>query len=77
MYTMLLSVPLEGPLEKGGVVFVLRSGQTGNNTSWLKVSGVSQNRWSQRGQRCQHDRSLIITAPETYAIAIPGPLSVC
>lgn len=29
MYTMLLSVPLEGPLEKGGVIFVLRSGSTG------------------------------------------------
>lgn len=37
MYTMLLSVPLEGPLEKGGVIFVLRSGNVGQNTSWLKV----------------------------------------
>jgi hypothetical protein len=36
MYTMLLSVPLEGPLEKGGVIFVLRSGGVGANTSWLK-----------------------------------------
>lgn len=36
MYTMLLSVPLEGPLEKGGVIFVLRSGNVGQNTSWLK-----------------------------------------
>ena len=24
MFTLLLSVPLEGPLEKGGVIFVLR-----------------------------------------------------
>ena len=36
MFTMLLSVPLEGPLERGGVIFVLRSGSTGQNTSWLK-----------------------------------------
>ncbi|KIZ06204.1 hypothetical protein MNEG_1755 [Monoraphidium neglectum] len=36
MYTMLLSVPLEGPLEKGGVIFVLRSGGVGQNTAWLK-----------------------------------------
>lgn len=32
MYTMILSVPLEGPLEKGGVIFVLRAG----TTTWLK-----------------------------------------
>lgn len=36
MYTLLVSVPLEGPLEKGGVIFVLRSGGVGQNTAWLK-----------------------------------------
>jgi len=42
MYTMLLSVPLEGPLEKGGVIFVLRSGSTGLNTSWLKDAATKK-----------------------------------
>lgn len=37
MYTMMLSVPLEGPLaESGGIIFVLKSGSTGQNTKWLK-----------------------------------------
>lgn len=35
MYTMVLSVPLEGPLERGGVIFVLRS-SLGQQTAWLK-----------------------------------------
>ncbi len=39
---MLLSVPLDGPLEKGGVIFVLRSGSTGNNTSWLKDAATQK-----------------------------------
>lgn len=36
MYTMLMSVPLEGPLAEGGLIFVLKSGSTGQNTKWLK-----------------------------------------
>lgn len=36
MFTMLLSVPLDGPLAEGGLIFVLKSGSTGQNTKWLK-----------------------------------------
>jgi len=36
MYTLILSVPLEGNMSKGGVIFVLKSGNTGQNTKWLK-----------------------------------------
>ncbi|WIA32608.1 hypothetical protein OEZ86_003411 [Tetradesmus obliquus] len=36
MYTMMISVPLEGPLAEGGMIFVLKSGSTGQNTKWLK-----------------------------------------
>jgi hypothetical protein len=39
MYTMMISVPLEGPLAEGGLIFVLKSGSTGQNTKWLKVCG--------------------------------------
>jgi hypothetical protein len=37
MYTMMVNVPLEGPLAEGGLIFVLKSGSTGQNTKWLKV----------------------------------------
>jgi hypothetical protein len=40
MYTMMINVPLEGPLAEGGLIFVLKSGSTGQNTKWLKVSVV-------------------------------------
>jgi hypothetical protein len=33
---LLLQVPLEGNMSKGGVIFVLKSGNTGQNTKWLK-----------------------------------------
>lgn len=36
MYTMLMALPLEGPLAEGGLIFVLKSGSTGQNTRWLK-----------------------------------------
>eukprot|EP00878_Enallax_costatus_P001683 GHUV01001837.1.p1 GENE.GHUV01001837.1~~GHUV01001837.1.p1 ORF type:complete len:303 (+),score=84.76 GHUV01001837.1:427-1335(+) len=40
MYTMLMSLPLEGPLAEGGLIFVLKSGSTGQNTKWLKDAGT-------------------------------------
>jgi hypothetical protein len=40
MYTMMINVPLEGPLAEGGLIFVLKSGSTGQNTKWLKVSSL-------------------------------------
>jgi hypothetical protein len=29
----------QGPLAEGGLIFVLKSGSTGQNTKWLKVRG--------------------------------------
>ncbi|KAF6262164.1 hypothetical protein COO60DRAFT_1497567 [Scenedesmus sp. NREL 46B-D3] len=40
MYTMMINVPLEGPLAEGGLIFVLKSGSTGQNTKWLKDSAT-------------------------------------
>lgn len=42
VFTLVLQVPLEGPLEKGGLVFVLKSASTGNNTKWLKDSDTQK-----------------------------------
>jgi hypothetical protein len=36
MFTLAMSLPLEGSLENGGMVFVLKSGISGANTKWLK-----------------------------------------
>lgn len=40
MYTMLAALPLDGPLAEGGLIFVLKSGSTGQNTKWLKDAGT-------------------------------------
>jgi len=40
MYTMLAALPMDGPLAEGGLIFVLKSGSTGQNTKWLKDAGT-------------------------------------
>lgn len=42
MYTMLLDVPFDGPLAEGGLIFVLKSGSTGQNTKWLKDAATTK-----------------------------------
>lgn len=42
MYTMIAALPLEGPLAEGGIIFVLKSGSTGQNTKWLKDASTSK-----------------------------------
>lgn len=38
-------IPLEGPTAAGGLVFVLRSGSTGQNTKWLKDAKTQADFW--------------------------------
>jgi hypothetical protein len=38
MLLLLLLLLLQGSLAEGGLIFVLKSGSTGQNTKWLKVS---------------------------------------
>jgi hypothetical protein len=37
---LLLLLCVQGPLAEGGLIFVLKSGSTGQNTKWLKVRGT-------------------------------------
>jgi hypothetical protein len=38
-FVAVLLLLLQGPLAEGGLIFVLKSGSTGQNTKWLKVCG--------------------------------------
>jgi hypothetical protein len=62
---------LQGPLSEGGLIFVLKSGSTGQNTKWLKVTMRVADRSTCR-MLCmsrQHDAHLLCDT--TCAVHMP------